>query len=133
MPARSSHPLPGKWLYSHMTLIWKLMVLWIMLMMLSFTKPTMTTCWEIWMDYYGVKTEAEIFGGNIMKMSKSLGKQRDSDAINAAVRSLRKEARTWFNDGDGDDAYAKASAWYYVTYHPDYYGLYNEGMNRAIF
>ncbi|KAL1346808.1 hypothetical protein HN51_020353 [Arachis hypogaea] len=85
------------------------------------------------MDYYGVKTEAEIFGGNIMKMSKSLGKQRDSDAINAAVRSLRKEARTWFNDGDGDDAYAKASAWYYVTYHPDYYGLYNEGMNRGHF
>ncbi|MED6203047.1 multidrug resistance protein [Stylosanthes scabra] len=85
------------------------------------------------MDYYGIKTEAEIFSGNIMKMSKSFSKRRDSDAINAAVRSLRKEARTWFDDGDGDDAYAKASAWYYVTYHPDYYGLYNEGMNRDHF
>ncbi|KAL1294551.1 hypothetical protein HN51_055332 [Arachis hypogaea] len=85
------------------------------------------------MDYYGIKTEAEILSGNIMKMSKSFTKRRDSDAINAAVRSLRKEARTWFNDGNGDDAYAKASAWYYVTYHPDYYGLYNEGMNRDHF
>ncbi|XP_027360341.1 RNA-dependent RNA polymerase 1 isoform X2 [Abrus precatorius] len=88
------------------------------------------------MDYYGIKTEAEILSGNIMKMSKSFNKRRDAEAINMAVRSLRKEARTWFNDSSSgvdsgsDDAYAKASAWYHVTYHPEYWGCYNEGMNR---
>ncbi|KEH40641.1 RNA-directed RNA polymerase [Medicago truncatula] len=91
------------------------------------------------MDYYGIKTEAEILSGNIMKMSKSFTKKRDADAITMAVRSLRKEARSWFTDsGAGvdsgsDDAYAKASAWYYVTYHHSYYGLYNEGMQRDHF
>ncbi|KAJ7954352.1 RNA-dependent RNA polymerase [Quillaja saponaria] len=93
------------------------------------------------MDYYGIKTEAEILSGNIMRMSKSFSKGRDLDAeaITRAVRSLRKEARTWFNEnGSGsdsvaDDVYAKASAWYHVTYHPDYWGRYNEGMNRDHF
>ncbi|KAJ7954353.1 RNA-dependent RNA polymerase [Quillaja saponaria] len=91
------------------------------------------------MDYYGIKTEAEILSGNIMKMSKSFTKRRDAEAITMAVRSLRKEARTWFNEnGSGsdlvaDDVYAKASAWYHVTYHPDYWGCYNEGMNRDHF
>lgn len=88
------------------------------------------------MHYYGIKTEAEILSGNIMKMSKSFTKRRDADAINMAVRSLRKEARSWFNDSSSsvdsgsDDAYAKASAWYHVTYHPSYWGCYNEGMER---
>ncbi|KEH40645.1 RNA-dependent RNA polymerase 1 [Medicago truncatula] len=91
------------------------------------------------MDYYGIKTESEILSGNIMKMAKSFTKRRDADAITMAVRSLRKEARSWFNDGSAsvdsgsDDAYAKASAWYYVTYHHSYYGLYNEGMQRDHF
>ncbi|KAK7308650.1 hypothetical protein VNO77_42270 [Canavalia gladiata] len=88
------------------------------------------------MYYYGIKTEAEILSGNIMKMSKSFNKRRDAEAINMAVRSLRKEARTWFEDSSNDvdsgsnDVYAKASAWYYVTYHPSYWGCYNEGMKR---
>ncbi|CAJ1932686.1 unnamed protein product [Sphenostylis stenocarpa] len=92
------------------------------------------------MDYYGIKTEAEILSGNIMKMSKSFNKRRDSEAINMAVRSLRKEARSWFNEGssgvdfeNSDDKYAKASAWYHVTYHPSYWGCYNEGMIRDHF
>ncbi|XP_061371841.1 RNA-dependent RNA polymerase 1-like [Gastrolobium bilobum] len=88
------------------------------------------------MDYYGIKTEAEILSGNIMKMSKSFNKRRDAESINMAVRSLRKEARAWFNDSkdsESDDAYAKASAWYYVTYHPSYYDCYNEGMKRDHF
>ncbi|CAJ2674324.1 unnamed protein product [Trifolium pratense] len=93
------------------------------------------------MDYYGIKTESEILSGNIMKMSKSFTKRRDADAdaITMAVNSLRKEARSWFNEGGtgvdsgSDDAYAKASAWYHVTYHHHYYGLYNEGMNRDHF
>lgn len=91
------------------------------------------------LDYYGIKTEAEILSGSIMKMSRSFTRRRDAEAINVAVRSLRKEARTWFNEkGNGvnfgaDDVYAKASAWYYVTYHHSYWGCYNEGMNRAHF
>lgn len=91
------------------------------------------------MDYYGVKTEAEILSGGIMKMSRSFTKKRDAESISMAVRSLRKEARSWFNekgselDEEIDDAYAKASAWYYVTYHHSYWGQYNEGMNRDHF
>lgn len=91
------------------------------------------------MDYYGIRTEAEILSGNILKMSKSFTKRRDAEAIGMAVRSLRKEARSWFNekgsgvDSEADDVYAKASAWYYVTYHPTYWGCYNEGMQRDHF
>ena len=83
------------------------------------------------MDYYGIKTEAEILSGNIIKLSKSFNKRRDAEAINKAVTSLRKDARSWFNEGNnGDDEYAKASAWYHVTYHPSYWGCYNQGMDR---
>lgn len=77
-------------------------------------------------------------------MSKSFTKRRDAEAINLAVRSLRKEARTWFteresghgrssdsdSDSGSDDLFAKASAWYHVTYHPTYWGIYNEDMER---
>ncbi|KAF8021158.1 hypothetical protein BT93_G1555 [Corymbia citriodora subsp. variegata] len=88
------------------------------------------------MDYYGINTEAEILSGCIMKMSKSFTKRRDAESITMAVKALRKEARTWFSDkGSGSysepvDEYAKASAWYHVTYHPDFWGSYNEGLNR---
>ncbi|KAL9247739.1 hypothetical protein vseg_021140 [Gypsophila vaccaria] len=91
------------------------------------------------MDYYGIKTEAEILSGNIMRMSKSFDKRKDAEAVTMAVRSLRKEARGWFNERENDSdlgtdgLYAKASAWYYVTYHPSYFGQYNEGMKRDHF
>ncbi|XP_059448412.1 probable RNA-dependent RNA polymerase 1 isoform X2 [Corylus avellana] len=91
------------------------------------------------MDYYGIETEAEILNGNILKMSKFFNKRKDMEAINYAVKALRKEARTWFNNGfsdtdsDTDVVNAKASAWYYVTYHYRYWGRYNEGMRRAHF
>ncbi|XP_030468173.1 RNA-dependent RNA polymerase 1-like isoform X1 [Syzygium oleosum] len=88
------------------------------------------------MEYYGIDTEAEILSGCTMKMPKSFSKRRDTEAIPKAVKSLRNEARTWFYDkGSGSDPeavdeYAKASAWYHVTYHPSYWGCYNEGLNR---
>ncbi|XP_022994920.1 probable RNA-dependent RNA polymerase 1 isoform X1 [Cucurbita maxima] len=88
------------------------------------------------LDYYGIKSESEIFSGNIMRMSKSFTRRRDAEAINLAARSLRKEARTWFNtkesglDSGSDDLFAKASAWYHVTYHHSYWGSYNDGMKR---
>ncbi|KAK1288302.1 RNA-dependent RNA polymerase 1 [Acorus calamus] len=91
------------------------------------------------MDHYEIMTEAEILSGYIMKMGKTYTKNRDSEAIRKAVRSLKKEARSWFNKKDNhadvpvDDMYAKASAWYHVTYHPTYWGYYNEGLKRPHF
>ncbi|XP_010527810.1 PREDICTED: RNA-dependent RNA polymerase 1 [Tarenaya hassleriana] len=90
------------------------------------------------MDYYGIQTEAEILSGSIMRMSKSFTRKRDADSIRMAVRALRKEARSWFNtSGDGyevvDEEMAKASAWYHVTYHPDYWGWCNDGLKRDHF
>ncbi|XP_022878518.1 probable RNA-dependent RNA polymerase 1 [Olea europaea var. sylvestris] len=83
------------------------------------------------MGYYGIKTEAEILSGGIMKTSRSFDRRRDADAIGTAVRSLRSEARKMFEGGsESDDMYAKASAWYHVTYHHEYWGCYNEGLNR---
>ncbi|KAF9625250.1 hypothetical protein IFM89_020836 [Coptis chinensis] len=91
------------------------------------------------MDYYGIKTEAELLGGSVMKMSKAFDKRRDLEGIELAVRSLKKEVRAWFDEKssksgcEADDIYAKASAWYHVTYHPDYWGCYNEGMGKDHF
>jgi RNA-dependent RNA polymerase len=89
------------------------------------------------MDYYGIKTEAEIIGSCIMRMGRSFDKKRDLEGINFSVSSLRKQARAWFNESGSeespDDVYRKASAWYHVTYHPRFWGLYNEGMDRVHF
>ncbi|KAF7080288.1 hypothetical protein CFC21_084390 [Triticum aestivum] len=89
------------------------------------------------MDHYGIKSEAEIISGCILKMAKNFTKSSDADAIRQAVKSLRKEARSWFSEmnagesGDVPEAlYAKASAWYHVTYHPEYWGCYNEVYGR---
>jgi RNA-dependent RNA polymerase len=87
------------------------------------------------MEHYGIKSEAEIISGCILKMAKNFTKSSDAEAIRLAVKSLRKQARSWFSDesgdGDGQDAsYAKASAWYHVTYHPEYWGVYNEGYDH---
>jgi len=87
------------------------------------------------MDHYGIKSEAEIISGCFLKMAKNFTKSSDADAIRMAVRSLRKEARSWFNEmstseDDQDATEAKASAWYHVTYDPQYWGNYNEGYDR---
>lgn len=64
----------------------------------------------------------------------------ETEEVSVAVRSLRREARSWFDakqtegdSGNTQQVYAKASAWYYVTYHPTYWGRYNQGMNREHF
>ncbi|KAJ0094284.1 hypothetical protein Patl1_15573 [Pistacia atlantica] len=90
------------------------------------------------MDYFGISTEGEILSGQIMKMAKSFNKKRDLEGIKLAVKSLIKEVRDWFNkkenESDGPEkVYMKASAWYYVTYHPSFWGRYNEGLNREHF
>ncbi|XP_008246170.1 PREDICTED: probable RNA-dependent RNA polymerase 1 [Prunus mume] len=99
------------------------------------------------MEYYGIKSEAEILSGTFAQTSKCFDTRKDLKAnIGLAVRSLKKEARGWFYEKqgsefrlnvstDGDDACAaKASAWYYVTYHPRYFvGCYKEGTGRERF
>ncbi|MCL7025086.1 hypothetical protein MKW94_007557 [Papaver nudicaule] len=93
------------------------------------------------MDYYGIKTEAEILGGSVMKLSKSFNMRRDAESISLAVRALKKEARKWFdkkssiNSGsqEDDDIYAKASAWYHVAYYPKYFGCYHQEKSRDHF
>ncbi|OMO72380.1 RNA-dependent RNA polymerase, eukaryotic-type [Corchorus olitorius] len=96
------------------------------------------------MRYYGVKTEAEMMSGCIMKMSKSFDRRRDLETVVLAVKSLRKEARGWFYEkGDDDEleysnvvggnVLAKASAWYHVTYHPNFWGFYNDTTDQEHF
>ncbi|KAH7839585.1 hypothetical protein Vadar_006011 [Vaccinium darrowii] len=86
------------------------------------------------MHYFEINTEAELLSGSIMRTSTSFDLKKDAEDIGLAVRSLRNEARTWFNaDAEGDNVYAKASAWYYVTYHHSYWGRYNAEMNRDHF
>ncbi|RWR79569.1 putative RNA-dependent RNA polymerase 1 [Cinnamomum micranthum f. kanehirae] len=89
------------------------------------------------MEYYGIETEAEIVSGNLLQMKKSYTKKKDGETIALAMKTLTKEVRKWFyekgsrtDDDVADDVYAKASAWYHVTYHPDYF---NEETNRAHF
>ncbi|GJY94426.1 zf-CCHC domain-containing protein [Tanacetum coccineum] len=91
------------------------------------------------MCYYGIKTEAELLSGSIMKMSSSFDRRNDAEAVGLSVESLRKEAINWFkkdsrdlDDGD-DNVYAKAYAWYHITYHPDYWEKYNQDMTRDHF
>lgn len=80
------------------------------------------------MYHYGIKYEAEIVSGNIFSLSKFHGSRLGDlkETIMLEVKALRKEARSWFGDGENSlsgHQYAKASAWYHVTYHPDYWGF----------
>jgi len=86
------------------------------------------------MNQYGIETEAEVMSGNILQLSRHYRKHawEARQRIHLAVKALIREAREWFfkdNYSDysdeeenywEDDQYAKASAWYHVTYHPDY-------------
>lgn len=86
------------------------------------------------MNQYGIETEAEVMSGNILRLSRHFRKHAGeaTQRVRLAVKALIREAREWFFDGiysdsdeeDSDywrnDQYAKASAWYHVTYHPDY-------------
>ncbi|XP_058112219.1 RNA-dependent RNA polymerase 2 [Magnolia sinica] len=78
------------------------------------------------MNYYGAETEEEILTGNLRKRAIHLHRDKKrygemKDRIVVAVRSLHKEALGWFRSGCKDHERMKmASAWYHVTYHPDY-------------
>jgi len=78
------------------------------------------------MYHYGIIYEAEIVSGNIFSLSKLHGSKLGDlkETIMYEVKALKKEARSWSGDDESsssDDQYAKASAWYHVTYHPIYW------------
>ncbi|CAK9215440.1 unnamed protein product [Sphagnum jensenii] len=88
------------------------------------------------MNRYGIKTEAEVMSNNILQMSRPYHKRNEDvrQRIQLSVSALRREARRWFFEGDDDNEeheesrygghenYAKASAWYHVTYCADFLG-----------
>jgi RNA-dependent RNA polymerase len=80
------------------------------------------------MDHYGIRNEADIISGNIASLSNFVGSNKRKgdirETIMSAVKSLKQEARRWF-DSDTGKQFDKASAWYYVTYHPSYRGERN--------
>ncbi|KAM6594262.1 hypothetical protein CsatA_001965 [Cannabis sativa] len=88
------------------------------------------------MIYYGVETEDEVLTGNIRKRAAYL--QRDNrrygdtkDRVLLALKNLQKEARGWFQSScEVGNQQQMASAWYHVTYHPDYF---HNGMNCLSF
>ena len=79
------------------------------------------------MIYYGVETEDEVLTGNLRKRAAYL--QRDNrrygdtkDRILLSLKNLQSEARGWFqNSCEVQNHQQMASAWYHVTYHPDYF------------
>lgn len=79
------------------------------------------------MNFYGAESEDEILTGNLVKRSTYL--QRDNrryyemkDRIMVSVKTLRKEAKGWFESSCKDSAEQQklASAWYHITYHPTF-------------
>ncbi|MCL7041819.1 hypothetical protein MKW94_008878 [Papaver nudicaule] len=78
------------------------------------------------MDYYGAETEEEMLTGNLRELSAYL--QRDKrrlgdmkDRIVDSTKNLQKEAKEWFHSSCKNHEHKKmASAWYHVTYHPNY-------------
>ncbi|XP_021733652.1 RNA-dependent RNA polymerase 2-like [Chenopodium quinoa] len=89
------------------------------------------SCKEMYRDkmsvllmFYGATSEDEILTGNLRAKSAYL--QRDNrryrevtDRILESVKSLRNEAKGWFQGScEEEDRQKMASAWYHVTYHP---------------
>ncbi|XP_060204819.1 RNA-dependent RNA polymerase 2 isoform X1 [Lycium barbarum] len=78
------------------------------------------------LNYYGAEKEVEILTGNLCQKSEYL--KRDNrryfelkDRILVSAKSLRKEVKGWFTGCCKEDDHQKlASAWYHVTYHPNY-------------
>ncbi|KAL5544244.1 hypothetical protein UlMin_008028 [Ulmus minor] len=89
------------------------------------------------MIYYSAETEDEILTGNLRKRAAYL--QRDNrrygdtkDRILLSFRSLHREAKKWFESSckTKEEYQQLASAWYHVTYHPNYW---QENMNCLSF
>ncbi|XVE84716.1 hypothetical protein DITRI_Ditri17bG0035700 [Diplodiscus trichospermus] len=84
------------------------------------------------MSYYDLKSEDEILTGNIRY--KAMFLLRDNrrygdtkERIMLSFKNLQKEAKEWFKSSCKADEHQRlASAWYHVTYHPNYF---QESMN----
>ncbi|KAL5721912.1 RNA-directed RNA polymerase [Ranunculus cassubicifolius] len=91
------------------------------------------------MDCFGMKNEGDLLARGIVKTSINFNRKQDMDAIGVAIRALRKEVRSWLNEkGSGGNnnrgnVNAKASSWYHVTYHPNYWGRCNDGAKHGHF
>lgn len=91
------------------------------------------------MHYHKIKTEAELISGGSLTSSLSFTMKNEAESIILAVKSLRKEARGWFNEkadlhyGHHTNVYARASAWYFVTYHHTYWGWSDGRKNHGHF
>ncbi|RZC79750.1 hypothetical protein C5167_042325 [Papaver somniferum] len=78
------------------------------------------------MDYYGAETEEEMLTGNLRDLSAYLQKDKRrytdmKDRIIDSTKTLQKEAKEWFHSSCRNHEHKKmASAWYHVTYHPNY-------------
>ncbi|KAK1311092.1 RNA-dependent RNA polymerase 2 [Acorus calamus] len=79
------------------------------------------------MNYYGSQSEDEILTGNLRDRSIYLVKDKKrygemKDRILIAVKSLHREVEAWFKSSCKEPEFPRmASAWYHVTYHPNYY------------
>ncbi|TYG92043.1 hypothetical protein ES288_A12G311500v1 [Gossypium darwinii] len=89
------------------------------------------------MSYYDVEYEDEILTGNMYNKAQFL--LRDNrrygemkERIVLSVKDLQREAKEWFKSScsKADEHQKLASAWYYVTYHPNYF---EERMNSLSF
>ncbi|TYH01153.1 hypothetical protein ES288_A09G034100v1 [Gossypium darwinii] len=101
-----------------------------------FTKSIATRLYDPDMEFEGFLAYAEIICGCILKLAKSFNRKVDLEAVNLAVRSLRREAKSWFNEKASpsvEDVFAKASAWYRVTYHPSFWGSNNNEADQEHF
>ncbi|XP_042467926.1 probable RNA-dependent RNA polymerase 2 [Zingiber officinale] len=78
------------------------------------------------MNYYGAEHEDEILTGNLRNKSAYLQKDRKrygemKDRMLIGVKNLKEEVDGWFKCSCPEkDLFKMASAWYQVTYHPDY-------------
>ncbi|KAG9448742.1 hypothetical protein H6P81_008707 [Aristolochia fimbriata] len=79
------------------------------------------------MNYYEAQREDEILTGNLRQRPDHLNRDKKrygevKDRILVAVKNLHKEVKEWFKGSCNIQEQPKmASAWYHVTYHPNYY------------
>ncbi|PKA52670.1 putative RNA-dependent RNA polymerase 2 [Apostasia shenzhenica] len=78
------------------------------------------------MNYFGAKSEDEILTGYMRSCSDYVLKDKKKfgdmiDRITIAVRCLHEEVKSWLTGGRESESMRTASAWYHVTYHPDFW------------
>ncbi|KAK9108004.1 hypothetical protein Syun_024015 [Stephania yunnanensis] len=78
------------------------------------------------MNYFGAETEEEILTGNLRNKSMYLQHEKAKynemkDRILVSIKGLEREVKGWFEESCNKDEQSRmASAWYHVSYHPNY-------------